>query len=146
MTTVEISSDVRHSGAVDVLGSTSAVPSRAGALTARFSRPVRRWASALRAVPHVATYAGLALTLAGGVLLLVAWGKTAGLTNVALQVPFLVSAGCTGLGLVAVGLTVVNLAAKHEDAVRRRAQVSELQELLAALRRALEADAPEGKR
>jgi hypothetical protein len=146
VTTVKISNEVRHSGAVDVLGSTNGVPSRAGALTARFTRPARRWAGALRAEPHLATYAGLTLTLAGGVLLLVAWGKTAGLTNVALQVPFLVSAGCTGLGLVAVGLTVVNLAAKHEDAARRRAQVGELQELLASLRQALEADASAGKR
>lgn len=138
MTTVQINSEVLHSGGVDVLASTVQTPSRVSALTDRLTRPVRRTAGALRAVPHVATYAGLGLTLAGGVLLLVAWGKTAGLTNVALQVPFLVSAGCTGLALVAVGLTTVNIAAKNEDNARRRAQMSELHQLLAEMRRAIE--------
>ncbi len=125
--------DLMQTGPVASEGSTG----RAGALLQRVTRPV----IALRAVPHVATYAGLLVTLIGGILLLVAWGKTAGLTNVALQIPFLVSAGCTGLAFVAVGLTVINLAAKHEDATRRRAQVTELHGLLAELRTAL-TDAP----
>ena len=135
MTTVQITTDVLHSGAVDETSS------RTGQVGARLAGPFRRTAAAVRAVPHVATYFGLALTLAGGVLLVVAWGKVAGLTNVGLQMPYLVSAGCTGLALVAVGLTVVNLAAKHEDSVRRRAQVTELHTLLRELREALEEDA-----
>lgn len=109
-------------------------PSRVDVLLRRAGRPV----VALRAVPHVSTYAGILLTVAGGVLLLVAWVKTARLTSVGLQMPFVISAGCTGLGLVAVGLTVVNLAAKAEDARRRQAQTAELHDLLAELRKAVE--------
>ncbi|MGZ6827758.1 MAG: hypothetical protein ACXVGH_13290 [Mycobacteriales bacterium] len=135
MTTVQVSAqgatDVLHSGG---MSDPQTEPSRLQGLTSRVTRPV----SALRQVPGIATYAGLALALAGGVLLLVAWGKTAGLTNVALQVPYLVSAGCTGLALVAVGLTVVSLAAKSADARARRAQLLELQHVLAEIRKGLE--------
>lgn len=111
-------------------------PSRLDGAVRRVTRPLL----ALRAVPHLGTYTGMALTVVGGVLLLVAWRKTAGLTNVGLQMPYLISAGCTGLALVAVGLTVVNLAAKAEDSRKRREQVRELHDLLAELRRVVEAD------
>lgn len=109
-------------------------PSRLDDLTRRLSRP----AQSLRAVPHLGTWLGVALAVVGLVLLAIAWGKTAGLTNVALQVPYVVSAGFTGLGLVAVGLTVVNISAKQEDARERSRQVGELRELLAELRRTVE--------
>ncbi|MCW2571948.1 MAG: hypothetical protein JWO88_2006 [Frankiales bacterium] len=128
MTTADVHADLLHTGPVGT------GPSRLGALLRRVSRPF----SALRAVPHITTYLGMAVTLAGGVLLLVAWGRTAALTNVGLQMPYLISAGCTGVGLVAVGLTVVNLAAKAEDARRRRDQLGELQQILAELRRVVE--------
>ena len=136
MTTVEIHSDVLHPGQVstpDTLGKDRA-PSRAEEALARAGRPF----AALRNVDNAATYAGVALTLLGGVLLLVAWGKTAGLTQVSLQIPFLVSAGCTGLALVAVGLTVLNIAAKADDARKRSQQLSELQAILGELRRVVE--------
>lgn len=139
MTTVEISSDVLHSGAVsstelDLAGPAERGPSRLSGVTRRLTAP----AAALREVPGIATYAGLALALIGGVLLLVAWGKTAGLTNVALQMPFLVSAGCTGLALIAAGLTVVSIAAKAADSRARQAQLVELQSVLAEIRKGLE--------
>lgn len=137
MTTVQITGQTERVESWDTLDQ-RAEPSRLGALAARVTRPVTRTAGALRAVPHVSTYAGMLLTVLGGVLLLVAWVKTARLTNVGLQMPFVISAGCTGLGLIAVGLTVVNLAAKAEDARRRRAQTSELHDLLAELRRVVE--------
>lgn len=138
MTTVEISSGVLQAGGMngDVLGE-ERPPGRVETGLRRLGRPV----VALRAVDHVGTYAGVLLTLLGVVLLLVAWGRTAGLANVALQVPYLVSAGCTGLALVAVGLTVVNISAKAEDARKRREQLSELQAILAELRRVVETDA-----
>lgn len=96
----------------------------------------------LRSVPHVGTWAGLSLTALGSVLLLVAWVRTAALTNVGLQVPYVVSAGFTGLGLIIAGLTIISIAAKQEDARERRRQVGELREMLAQVRNAVE----EGKR
>jgi hypothetical protein len=111
-------------------------PSRARALTARLTRPFR----GLREVPHVDTWAGVLLTAGGAVLLVIAWGKTAGLSYVPLQIPYVVSAGFTGLGLVAVGLTVVSISAKRADARIRTEQLAELRDLLAELRRAVEED------
>ena len=106
------------------------------ATTRRASQPVR----ALRAVPHLGTWSGLALTCAGALLLVLAWGRTAALTDVALQLPYLISAGCTGLGCIAVGVTVLNLSAKHRDAAERARQSAELRTLLGELRAALAAE------
>jgi hypothetical protein len=105
-------------------------PTRFGALTRRIGRIVAR----IRNIPNLGTWIGVLLATAGAVLLVVAWGKTAGLTNVALQVPYVVSAGFTGLGLIATGLTVINISAKQADARERTRQVTELRELLTELR------------
>lgn len=129
--------DLGQTGSIDTdqldHGPESEKPSRFEGLSRRASRPFL----ALRAVPHVGTWAGVVLATIGAVLLAVAWGRTAGLTNVGLQVPYIVSAGFTGLGLVAVGLTVVNLSAKQEDSRERLRQTGELRELLTELRRAV---------
>jgi hypothetical protein len=101
---------------------------------------ISRQLSALRATPNLVTWIGIGLVTAGLVLLVIAWGRTAGLTNVGLQVPYLVSAGFTGIALVLVGLTVVNIDAKRRDAVARTAQLSELRGLLSELRAAVEED------
>ena len=91
----------------------------------------------LRAVPHLGTWLGVVVIAIGAVLLFVGWVKTAALSNVAFQVPYVISAGFTGLGLVAVGLTIVNLSAKREDARERARQARELAGLLSELRRAV---------
>jgi hypothetical protein len=103
----------------------------------RLSGIGRRFA-AVRAVPRLGTWIGIAVSVAGLVLLVVAWKKTAGLTNVGLQIPYLVSAGFTGIALVIVGLTVVNIDAKVADAAERTRQLSELRALLAELRTTVE--------
>lgn len=100
----------------------------------RLSRPVQ----ALRGVPHLGTWVGLLVAAIGAVLLVVAWARTAALTDVGLQVPYVVSAGFTGLGLVVVGMTVVSISAKAEDARERTRQLTELRELLAQLRTSVE--------
>ena len=100
-------------------------PSRLTGLSRRFS--------ALRATPHLVTWIGVGVTTIGMVLLVVAWGKVAGLTNVGLQMPYLVSAGFTGVALVLVGLTIVNIDAKRADAAARTAQIVELRGLLSEL-------------
>lgn len=118
--------------AVDLVqnGEVDSGPSRSGRLARRIIRPVEL----LRNVPNLGTWAGVLLAAIGAVLLAIAWGRTAGLTNVALQIPYVVSAGFTGLGLIAAGLTVVNIGAKQADARERTRQVTELRELLAELR------------
>lgn len=103
---------------------------------ARLLRPV----AGLLAIPRLLTWAGLLVSVVGLVLLVVAWGRTAALTSVALQVPYVVSAGFTGLALVAVGLTLVSIDAKHADARLRTHQLEEMRALVAELKAGLEAD------
>ena len=110
------------------------LPPVLSSLPARMSRPF----AALRGVPHVLTWTGVVLAAVGFVLVAVAWGKVAGLTNVGLQMPYVISAGATGLGLVAVGVAVVSVAAKRADAAERSQQLRELRDVLADVRRALE--------
>ncbi len=92
---------------------------------------------ALRPLSPVPTYIGIAVSAIGFVLVLFAWGQSAGETNVALQIPYLISGGMVGLGLIMVGVTVVNVAAKRRDSLLREQQnellASALRELSAAL-------------
>jgi hypothetical protein len=82
-------------------------------------------------------YVGLVTCAVGFGLIAVAWGKVAGELNVALQMPYVVSAAITGLGLIMVGLTVVLVAVNRLDNRKREAQlrevVAELRELRATL-------------
>jgi hypothetical protein len=99
----------------------------------------RSWLpAALRTSPNIGVYLGLAVVIAGGGLLLLAWGRVAGVTDVALQTPYVISAGCLGLAFVAIGLAIISIAAKVADGRARAAQLTELQETMAAIRVALE--------
>ena len=93
---------------------------------------------ALRPLSPVPTYVGIAITAIGFVLIAIAWGTVAGETNVALQMPYLVSGGIAGLALVMVGLTVVSVAARRRDAVLREQQTQLLADALRELGAALE--------
>lgn len=96
--------------------------------------------AALRPLSPTPTYLGIGVATLGFVLLAVAWGQVAGETNVALQVPYLISGGLVGLALVMVGLTVVNIAAKRRDAALRQQQTELLADALRELRGALDGD------
>lgn len=95
---------------------------------------------ALRPLSPVPTWIGIAVAAIGFVLVMVAWGQTAGETNVALQVPYLISGGMVGLGLIMVGVTVVNVAAKRRDALLREQQTQLLASALIELSAALDPD------
>jgi hypothetical protein len=91
----------------------------------------------LRGGTPALTYIGVGVAVLGFVLILIAWGQVAGETQVYLQVPYLVSAGLSGLGLVMVGLTIVNVAAKQRDAADRDRQMDQLVSILDELKGAL---------
>jgi hypothetical protein len=93
----------------------------------------------LPALSPVPTYAGIAVTAIGFAIIAFAWGKVAGIAdNVALQMPYLVSGGLAGLGLVMVGVTIINVAAKRRDTQLRQQQTELLADALRELRNALE--------
>jgi hypothetical protein len=93
----------------------------------------------LRGSSPVPIYIGVAIAIAGFVLLLIAWGQVAGETQVSLQLPYLVSAGLTGLALVMVGLTVVTIASEQRDAAARDRQMDQLVSILDELNATLSA-------
>lgn len=93
---------------------------------------------ALRPLSPVPTYLGIAVAAIGFALIAIAWGAVAGQTNVALQVPYLVSGGLTGLALVMVGLTVISVAARRRDAMLREQQTRLLADALRELGAALD--------
>lgn len=95
---------------------------------------------ALRPLSPVPTYLGIAVAAIGFVLVMFAWGQSAGETNVALQIPYLISGGMVGLGLIMVGVTVVNVAAKRRDALLREQQTELLASALRELSAALDPD------
>lgn len=98
---------------------------------------------ALRPLSPTPTYLGVVVTVIGFVLIAIAWRQVAAETNVGLQLPYLVSGGLTGLALVMVGVTVVNVAAKRRDAVLREQQTALLADALQELSAALD---PDGRR
>lgn len=89
-----------------------------------------RWFEPSSLVP---TFVGVVTVAAGFVLIGIAWAQIAGLTVVSLQMPYLVSAGFTGLALVMVGLIVVNVSAKRQDGAERARQMQTLTETFQAL-------------
>ncbi|HVE63230.1 MAG TPA: hypothetical protein VNB94_05465 [Mycobacteriales bacterium] len=115
--------------------SPEATSSAGGAPDARRSR-----LPAPRPLSPTPTYLGVAVTVIGFVLIAIAWRQVAAETNVALQLPYLVSGGLTGLALVMVGVTVVNVAAKRRDAVLREQQTALLAAALRELSAALDPD------
>jgi hypothetical protein len=86
----------------------------------------------------VPTYVGVGVIALGFALIAIGWAKVAGLDNVALQLPYIVSAGITGLGLVMCGLITVNIAAKRQDAAERARQMERLTSVMAELKETLE--------
>jgi hypothetical protein len=90
--------------------------------------------SALRPLSPTPTYIGIGVAAIGFVLLAVAWGAVAGEDNVAFQMPYLISGGLAGLGMIMVGLTIINVAAKRRDAALREQQIQLLASALRELR------------
>jgi hypothetical protein len=70
------------------------------------------------------------LNAAGFALLAFTWGRVAGLTDVAFQLPYLVSGGFTGTGLVLVGLTTIAIGSRRREAAERARQMERLAALV----------------
>jgi hypothetical protein len=92
----------------------------------------------LRPVSPVPTYVGVALAVAGFVLIAVTWGQVASISSVAKQLPYIVSGGLTGVGLILVGMTTVSVAARRREAALRERQSEQLGRALDRLSDALD--------
>ena len=87
---------------------------------------------------YLLTYLGIVVTLIGFALIGIAWSQVAGLVDVWKQMPYLLSAGLPGLGLVMTGLVVVNVSARRQDGATRARQMATLTEALRDLQRTLD--------
>lgn len=123
--------------------------------TAEFARPLpetedrRGRPAAVRSGSHMTgIWIGLAVVVAGFAAIFFSWSKVAGLTNVAEQVPYLVSSGLFGLGLVIVGAAIVDVFVRRRDSGERKEQLAQMTEALSEVRELLEhepAARPEGE-
>ena len=115
-------------------------PLTSGQVAARPQLPA--W---LRAGSSAWIWIGVVVAAVGFVMLAYAWGRVAGETEVYLQMPYVVSAALAGLGVIMVGLTVVNIASRQQDAAARDRQVEEMLAAIDELREALAASARNGQ-
>ena len=105
---------------------------------------VERWRSALVSSPVFArtsaapTWFGLVIVGMGFAVIAFGWGRVGGLSAVALQIPYLVSAGCGGLGLIVLGVTIVGVQAKRREAAAREDTILELGRVVRELERIAE--------
>ncbi len=93
----------------------------------------RQMAGLFDPASRIPTYLGIVVVLVGFVLIGIAWAKVAALLNVALQLPYLISAGFVGLALVMVGLAIIVMAARRQDAAARTRQLERLTSILLEL-------------
>ncbi len=96
-----------------------------------------RWRMLTDPASLLPTLIGVAVAAIGFTLMGIGWAKVAGLTEVWQQMPYLLSAGLPGLGLVMTGLVIVNVSARRQDAAARARQTEALSEALGELRRTL---------
>ena len=92
----------------------------------------------------VPVYLGVVAIAVGFALLGVAWADVAGLTIVAMQTPYLVSAGFTGLGLAVVGVVVLVTGVRRQDGARRDRQYETLTETFRNITADIERQLQEG--
>ena len=96
-----------------------------------------RWRLLTDPASPLPTLIGVAVAAAGFALIGIGWAKVAALTEVWQQMPYLLSAGLPGLGLVMTGLVLVNVSARRQDGAARARQTETLAEALRELQRSL---------
>lgn len=82
------------------------------------------------------TWVGVLVIGAGFALLGVTWGQVAAEAEVYRQIPYVISSGMVGIGLILVGLTVVNIVSRQRDAHDRQRQLQSLVAVIGGLRSA----------
>ena len=90
--------------------------------------------------PAALIWVATAAVIAGFGLLAYTWAKVSTLTIVAAQIPYLVSSGLTGLGLITVGSALLVVWSRRTDDVERRRQTDELITALREIRAGMDED------
>lgn len=114
-------------------------PSPGGA-TAAPRKPLRLAAATSMLTASAGVWAGLALAAVGFGVIFYSWTKIAALLDVGRQMPYVVSGGMAGLGLIIVGVAVVDMAVRRQDRLERRQQILQMGRVLEELRTKIEQD------
>ena len=96
----------------------------------------------MRPVSPILTYVGIVVAAAGFVVIMITWGKVGALTVVPFQMPYLLSGGLVGLGLIMTGLTLISVNAKRQDASARERQLGQVREVLVEIKSLLVGEQP----
>jgi pilus assembly protein TadC len=91
----------------------------------------------MRPTSPVPIYVGIGVTVVGFLLIVFAWSRVAGEEVVPFQLPYFVSGGLTGIGLILVGLTVVAIQSRRIEGTERARQIEQVAASVTALREAL---------
>jgi cytochrome c biogenesis protein CcdA len=126
---------IRSATASSVRASASVKKRIGGIASSRRRTTARVWSSQSGEFHFARTskpgyYVGVGLIALGFSLIAYTWGRVAGTLSVALQLPYVISGGLTGLALVVVGATVISVATKRRDAALRARQLDELAQVL----------------
>lgn len=105
-------------------------PESAPTQVPRLSAPRPR----LKLEASAGVWVGLVVAALGFGAIFYSWVKVAGMLEVGRQMPYVVSGAMTGLGLVVVGIAVIDMAVRRQDRGERRQQMALLQTLLEELR------------
>ena len=81
---------------------------------------------------------GVAIVIVGFALMVIGWSSVAGTADVWKQFPYLLSAGLPGVGLIMVGLVLVNVTVRRQDGALRAHQIDSLRDALRDLQQSLD--------
>jgi hypothetical protein len=91
-------------------------------------------APALRLNASTGVWAGLGVAALGFGLIFFSWIKVAATLDVGRQLPYVVSGAMTGLGLIVVGIALIDMAVRRQDRIERRQQLALMRSILEELR------------
>jgi hypothetical protein len=85
-------------------------------------------------------YLGIGLAGLGFALIALAWNGAASFDHAPAQLPYLISGGLAGIGLIVVGVTVMAMQTMREQSAQRAAELARLEASLVELRSLLAPD------
>jgi hypothetical protein len=88
--------------------------------------------------PSSGVWLGLSLAACGFLAIIFSWIRVAALVDVAQQMPYVVSGGMGGIGLVIVGVGIIDMAIRRQDRVERQQQIQQMGRVLQELRKRLQ--------
>ena len=108
------------------------VPPQPLPLSALTGSSASGWRALIDPTSPALVYAGVVGVVAGFALLFIAWSQVAAQSDVWRQMPFVLSAGFPGLGLIMTGLVLSSVGVRRQEGARRQRQMAALTEALRA--------------